>query len=115
MPWFVTGFFKLITPFIDPITKQKLVFNEPLKNHVPAAQLLDTYGGNVAFEYDHSVYYPALNELCEQRMRDYTARWEARGKKIGDSEYALRGGEEKDVVPLVQKDEVPVQPTETPA
>lgn len=111
MPWFVTGFYKLITPFIDPVTKQKMVFNEPLKNYVPSAQLLESYGGDVKFEYDHSIFYPALNDMCEQRMRDYTARWEARGKKIGDDEYVLKGGAEKDVAPPKLEEASPPQPT----
>ncbi|KAI9788427.1 MAG: hypothetical protein M1833_003008, partial [Piccolia ochrophora] len=28
LPWFINGFFKLITPFIDPMTREKLKFNE---------------------------------------------------------------------------------------
>ncbi|KAF2137526.1 uncharacterized protein K452DRAFT_257616 [Aplosporella prunicola CBS 121167] len=95
LPWYVTTFFKLISPFIDPVTKTKMKFNEPFGNHIPPSQLMKTYGGEVDFEYDHSVYWPALNTLCDGLRAERKARWEARGKQIGDSEFILKGGEEQ--------------------
>ncbi|KIV99448.1 hypothetical protein, variant [Verruconis gallopava] len=95
LPWYVTTFYKLISPFIDPVTKSKMKFNEPLTQHVPAEQLLKAYGGKVDFEYDHKVYWPALNEICDARRRDYAARWEKAGKQIGEHEAYLRGGDAK--------------------
>jgi hypothetical protein len=93
VPWYVTTFYKLISPFIDPVTKSKMKFNEPLVQHVPAEQLLKHYGGNVDFEYEHAVYWPALNEICERRRKDYEARWQKAGKQIGEHEAYLRGGD----------------------
>jgi hypothetical protein len=49
----------------------------------------------VQFEYDHSVYWPTLNKLAEQRRKAYTERWVNAGKRIGESEVYLRGGAEK--------------------
>jgi len=95
LPWYVTTFFKFISPFIDPVTKSKMKFNEPLINHVPAEQLLSHYGGKIEFEYNHEVYWPALNTLCEKRRKDYRGRWEKAGKKIGEHEAFLRGGNVK--------------------
>ena len=69
-------------------------FNEPLTDHVPASQLLKTSGGGIDFIYDHDVYWPALNALCEQRQKEYRERWERAGKKIGESEIYLKGGDE---------------------
>ena len=88
----IWGFFKLITPFIDPLTRDKLKFNEDMAQHVPVAQLLKENGGEVEFEYDHSVYWPALNELATKKKNEYRARWEAAGKHIGEGEDFLRGG-----------------------
>ena len=68
-------------------------FNEKLVQHVPAEQLLANHGGNVQFKYDHSVYWPALNELCDSRRRNFVARWEKAGKQIGEHEVFLRGGD----------------------
>lgn len=98
MPWIVWGFFKLITPFIDPVTREKLKFNEDMKQYVPPEQLwsLD-WGGDLDFEYDHATYWPALNELCRQRREERMRRWEAGGKLVGESEDFLAGGTDESV------------------
>lgn len=94
MPWYVTTFLKLISPFIDPVTKTKMRYNEPLTDHVPASQLMKNAGGEVDFAYDHSVYWPALAKLAEDRRRERIERWEKAGKVVGESEIYLWGGEE---------------------
>lgn len=91
MPFFIWGFFKLITPFIDPLTKQKLRFNEEMSITVPKEQLLKRNGGFVEFEYDHSEYWPALNKFAELRRNEYRDRWEKAGKQIGEHEDYLQG------------------------
>ncbi|KAK7432389.1 Phosphatidylinositol transfer protein (PITP) [Neonectria magnoliae] len=98
VPWIVWGFFKLITPFIDPVTREKLKFNEDMKQYVPPEQLwsLD-WGGDLDFEYDHATYWPALNELCRQRREERIRRWEAGGKLVGESEDYLAGGTDEGV------------------
>ncbi|KAL1646107.1 Phosphatidylinositol transfer protein (PITP) [Diplodia intermedia] len=94
LPWYVSTFFKLISPLIDPVTKEKMKFNEPFGNFIPPVQLMKSYGGEVEFEYDHSVYWPTLNQMCDKLRAERKARWEARGKQVGDSEFILKGGEE---------------------
>ncbi|KAF8249762.1 cral trio domain-containing protein [Wilcoxina mikolae CBS 423.85] len=91
IPWFVWGFFKLINPFIDPLTREKLKFNENLREHVPPAQLDMKFGGDCQFEYDHSKFWPELNRVCEEKRARYVARWRANGSKIGASEFELKG------------------------
>lgn len=83
---------KLITPFIDPQTREKLKFNEDLRQHVPSSQLLKSVNGDVEFEYDHSVYWPALNALAAQRREERLERWIRGGKLIGEHENYLKGG-----------------------
>ncbi|PGG96421.1 hypothetical protein GX51_07827 [Blastomyces parvus] len=95
IPFLIHGFFKLITPFIDPLTRTKLKFNEDLTKHVPPAQLLKSLNGEVEFEYDHATYWPALNKLCEQRRKEYHDRWVQGGKVIGEHENYLKGGSDK--------------------
>lgn len=90
-PFYIWGFFKIITPFIDPLTREKLKFNEDLRQHVPPAQLMKSIGGDVEFEYDHSVYWPALNKLAAQKRELKHQRWVEGGKKIGESENFLKG------------------------
>jgi hypothetical protein len=95
VPWYVTTFFRLISPFIDPVTKEKMKFNEPLSRYVPPSQLKKEFGGEAEFEYKHEIYWPALCELAAMRRKDYVARWEKAGKQIGEHEAFLRGGEAK--------------------
>lgn len=91
VPWIVWGFFKLINPFIDPLTREKMKFDVDMRKIVPPEQLMKIYGGDVDFEYDHKIYWPALNRLAEERRRQIEQRWEAAGKKIGESERYLKG------------------------
>ncbi|KAJ5558367.1 hypothetical protein N7461_002339 [Penicillium sp. DV-2018c] len=93
VPFVIWGFFKLITPFIDPNTRQKLKFNEDLRQHVPPSHLMKSVGGDVEFRYDHATYWPALNTLADQRREAYRQRWVQGGKKIGESEDYLKGGD----------------------
>ncbi|KAJ5690083.1 hypothetical protein N7462_004475 [Penicillium macrosclerotiorum] len=91
VPFVIWGFFKLITPFIDPQTRQKLKFNEDLRQHVPPSHLMKSVGGDVEFKYDHKTYWPALNQLAEQRREAYRQRWIQGGKQIGEFENYLKG------------------------
>ncbi|KAL3485847.1 CRAL-TRIO domain-containing protein [Aspergillus germanicus] len=92
MPFIILGFFKIITPFLDPVTREKLKFNEDLKKHVPPNQLLNSVGGEVDFKYDHSAYWPALNKLAEIKRTEYRERWVQGGKRIGEYENYLKTG-----------------------
>ena len=94
MPFLVWGFFKLITPFIDPITREKLKFNEDMTKYVPREQLWAEWDGDLQFEYDHAEYWPAMNALCEQRRAERRVRWEKGGKMVGELESFLAGGVE---------------------
>ncbi len=91
VPWVVWGFFKLITPFIDPLTRDKLKFNEDMRQYVPEEQLWTEFNGTLEFDYDHSVYWPALSKLCAERHEARKQRWVAGGGHIGESEDYLNG------------------------
>lgn len=98
MPWIVTGFFKLITPFIDPNTREKLKFNEDMSQYVPPEQMWSEFSsGKLDFDYDHSVYWPALHKLCSERREARWQRWVAGGQQLGESEDYLAGATEAGV------------------
>ncbi len=72
-PWYFWGFFKLISPFIDPVTKNKIKFADIYKavqsdgwvnclDFVREDQLESEYGGSNSFEYHHETYWKALCE-----------------------------------------------------
>ncbi|QUC22422.1 uncharacterized protein UV8b_06663 [Ustilaginoidea virens] len=93
VPWIVWGFFKIIKPFMHPVTREKLKFNEDMRHFVPAEQLWSSdWDGDMDFEYDHSVYWPAFSAMCRQRREQRMARWRAAGSQIGESEDYLAGG-----------------------
>lgn len=98
MPWMVVGFFKIIKPLLDPVTKEKLKFNEDMKAYVPTEQLWTEFSdGALSFEYDHAVYWPALMKLCDERKEEQKKRWALGGSVIGESELYLKGAEPKGV------------------
>lgn len=112
VPWIVWGFFKLITPFIDPLTREKLKFNEDMTQYVPKEQLWTEYaGGLLDFEYDHSVYWPALMKLCEERREARRERWIAGGKLIGEHEDYLKGTSSHGAAPPIKAEVVEVVST----
>ncbi|KAK8220041.1 Phosphatidylinositol transfer protein (PITP) [Zalaria obscura] len=105
LPWYVSTFFKLISPFIDPVTKEKMKFNEDLNKYIPSEQLWKAYGGELDFVYDHAVYWPALNEECTRRRQAYKERWIEAGKKVGEYEEYLRGGSQPSIAQTLDQAE----------
>ncbi|KAH9814015.1 CRAL-TRIO domain-containing protein [Melampsora americana] len=94
VPWLFWGFYKLVKPFMDPRTAEKIKFNPDVTELVPVEQLEKScFGGQLEFEYDHETYFPLLIELTAQRRKQMLARYHRIGpNSIGLSEYELRGG-----------------------
>lgn len=113
VPFYIWGFFKLITPFIDPLTREKIKFNEDSSLHVPKEQLLKESGGLVQFDYDHSEYWTALNALAAQKRAERKARWEKGGKRVGEYEMYLKGGQDKCLADVEKESSAPETETKT--
>lgn len=94
VPWVFWGFLKLLRPFMDPKTSEKVVFDPTVTDHVPAEQLLqDAFNGALDFDYNHEVYFKLFAELTANRKRRMLARYARYGQgMIGMGEYELRGG-----------------------
>ncbi|KAF3908427.1 Patellin-3 [Orbilia brochopaga] len=99
IPWWANLFLKAIWPFIDPVTRPKLKFNDDMSLHVPKSHLLKEFKGDVDFTYDHPAYWPNFVDLCAERRRRYEERWRANGGQIGESEFYLKGGEKSKPLP----------------
>lgn len=91
IPWLGWTFLKIIHPFIDPLTREKLVFDNPFPNYVPTEQLDKDFGGEVNFEYKHDLYWKEMIKIAENKRQEYYARFEKFGEKVGLSEVDLRG------------------------
>ncbi|EST09176.1 CRAL-TRIO domain protein [Kalmanozyma brasiliensis GHG001] len=64
VPWFINAFFTAITPFLDPITKDKIRFNANLAEFVPAEQLdAEFAGGKYNYEWNFQKYWSTLIEV----------------------------------------------------
>lgn len=97
VPFLVNAFFKLIMPFVDPITRAKVKFNPSIfdDGHMtPDMVMKEWWGGEREFIWDHAKYWPALVSMCEERRTKQFERWRALGGKVGESELAIKGGEE---------------------
>ncbi|KAI5481682.1 CRAL/TRIO domain-containing protein [Pseudohyphozyma bogoriensis] len=87
-------FYKIVGPFVDPVTKDKIRFlnSSDATELVPKSQLQSMFGGDINFEYDHSVYFDALTKLCNERKAANLERWRKYGDgKCGLSEAVIKG------------------------
>ncbi|KAK6456282.1 CRAL-TRIO domain-containing protein [Scheffersomyces xylosifermentans] len=100
IPWLGWTFLKIIHPFIDPLTREKLIFDQPFENYVPVAQLDRDFNGEVAFEYDHKKYWNKMIEISQEKKQKYYERFQKFGSKIGLSEVDLRGDNDELVYPV---------------
>lgn len=104
VPTLFWTFYKLVGPFVDPATKEKIRFvdNANATDLVPPGQLQAMFGGDVQFEYDHATYFPAITKLCQERKAANLQRWKKFGNgKCGLSESTIRGA----VTPVYQAGE----------
>ena len=64
---------------------------------MPPSQLeKENFGGDLDFQYQHEVFWPAMYKLCKERRDARFTRWQKYGNgKAGVSEYLLKGGEEQ--------------------
>lgn len=103
IPWLAWTFLKLIHPFIDPLTREKLVFDEPFVDYVPMDELDKLYGGYLDFTYKHDIYWPKLMENSLEKREHYMKRFQKFGGIVGLSEFDLRGTHDEIVHPVEQK------------
>lgn len=63
-----------------------------MRQHVPPEQLWNEFHGDLEFEYDHEVYWPTMLKLCEEKHAEQRERWVKGGKRYGESEDYIKGG-----------------------
>ena len=93
VPMLVNAFFKIIMPFVDPVTRNKVKFNPDIfedgffeKDQV----MKEWWGGDREFEWDHEQYWPALVRTCAERKAAQMQRWRELGAKVGISEWEMK-------------------------
>ncbi|KAF9030872.1 CRAL/TRIO domain-containing protein [Hymenopellis radicata] len=111
LPFIINAFFKLITPFVDPHTREKMKFNIDAVQDgifVPENIMKEHWGGTSDFEYEHEKYWKALVELTEKRTQTWLANWRALGGTVGLKEFDFKTGS-------VETEKVVAQPETTAA
>jgi len=62
LPAILSFFYRAISPFLDPVTRDKMRFNPDLFELVSREHLDADFGGDYRFEFDHEAYW---NQLIE--------------------------------------------------
>lgn len=95
VPFLLNAFYKLINPFIDPVSREKMKFNpEVINDNLFTSDMVmsEWWGGDRDFEYVHDKYWPALVSMCEFKRKTWMERWRALGGKVGIKEWDYKGG-----------------------
>ncbi|TFK42079.1 CRAL-TRIO domain-containing protein [Crucibulum laeve] len=64
LPMLLNFFYKGISPFLDPVTRDKMRFNPNLLDLIPAAQLDADFGGVHAYEFEPESYWEQIVTAC---------------------------------------------------
>ncbi|KAJ1025892.1 hypothetical protein NDA16_002518 [Ustilago loliicola] len=87
--WFINAFFSAITPFLDPVTREKIKFNANLTEFVPKEQLdAEFAGGRYNYEWDFKTYWDTLIKVggvAEDGSRTGQKKKEVNGEVEGDA------------------------------
>lgn len=125
VPWYLAGFFKVLQPFLDPRTRDKIKFNPHLTELIPKQQLDVEFGGTHEYIYDSRVYLPAISHYCgvkddgtredsapkddpdhtrpTQKQRTLTAQT-LHSNKTADEERRRREAEEAEIAAVAAKE-----------
>jgi len=104
VPFLLNAFYKLINPFIDPVTREKLKFNPNCvkEGHFESNMLIkENWGGDRTVEYVHEKFWPAWLKLTGERREKHKERWRKLGGKVGVKEWDYKvevGVEEVEVL-----------------
>ncbi|KDR85491.1 hypothetical protein GALMADRAFT_218588 [Galerina marginata CBS 339.88] len=64
LPMLLSFFYKGISPFLDPVTRDKMRFNPDLFELIPASQLDADFGGEHEYEFEPESYWDQIVAAC---------------------------------------------------
>lgn len=109
VPFLLNAFYKMINPFIDPVTREKLKFNPNCvkEGHFEANMLIkENWGGDRTIDYVHDKYWPALLKLTGERREKQKERWRKLGGKVGVKEWDYKAELPVDEVPEKSEEKI---------
>jgi len=91
VPFLLHAFYKMISPLIDPVTRNKMKFNpKPVQDGLFTADELfraGGWGGSRDFVYDHDKYWGSFVRMCDEIREAQMARWRKLGARVGCDEW----------------------------
>ncbi|KAH9015191.1 CRAL/TRIO domain-containing protein [Lactarius hengduanensis] len=103
VPFLINAFFKIISPFIDPITRNKMKFNpKPVEDGLFTPDELFKDGGwngSRNFVWDHEKYWQPFVQMCAEIKAKQMARWRKLGARVGCDEWDYKSEEVVDISP----------------
>jgi len=101
VPFLIHAFYKMISPLIDPVTRNKMKFNpKPVQDGLFAADELvkeGGWGGERDFVYDHDRYWGSFARMCDEIREARMVRWRKLGAQVGCDEWDYKSDEVVDV------------------
>ncbi|KAI0814848.1 CRAL-TRIO domain-containing protein [Irpex lacteus] len=64
LPMILNFFYKGISPFLDPVTRDKMRFNPDVKELIPLEQLDADFGGEFEYEFEKNSYWEQIVKAC---------------------------------------------------
>ncbi|KAI9066543.1 CRAL/TRIO domain-containing protein [Trametes sanguinea] len=64
LPFLLNFFYKGISPFLDPVTRDKMRFNPDLFELIPREQLDADFGGDFEYEFEPNSYWEQIVSFC---------------------------------------------------
>ncbi|EPQ60082.1 CRAL/TRIO domain-containing protein [Gloeophyllum trabeum ATCC 11539] len=65
LPTLLSFFYKGISPFLDPVTRDKIRFNPNLFDLIPKEHLYKEFGGEFDYEFDFDSYWEQICSACK--------------------------------------------------
>ncbi|KAF9000594.1 CRAL-TRIO domain-containing protein [Cyathus striatus] len=99
IPFLINTFLKIIMPFVDPVTREKVKINpQVIKEGMFEKSMIMTewWGGDQDFEYVHEKYWPALLKMCDNRRNRWMEKWKKLGAKVGIREWDYKREENEE-------------------
>ncbi|KAI0346271.1 CRAL/TRIO domain-containing protein [Trametopsis cervina] len=95
VPWVLNAFYKLITPLIDPVTRDKMRFNPDAvaDGLFTADSLWKEFGGSIEFNYKHEAYWTHFVETSTAQRKKWQEKWRVLGGKPGIKEWDYKQAE----------------------
>jgi CRAL/TRIO domain len=93
-PYFFALFYKLIEPFIDSYTRDKIRFSPNVieEGLFTPEMVLTDWGGSRELIWQHDVYWPILVKRAEDRKKVLIETWRGLGAKVGLKEWDMKSG-----------------------